>query len=241
MTIVSHTYKFIFLHARKTAGSSIESALARHMGRNDWLSLPKDAEPVEHPFFRTRNVTLGLPGERRMKQVVGMTGLVPALRIDRHATAAELKAIVGDPTWHEYKKIVVERNPWDRMISLWRYKTREGPPVSFEEFLRAVEAGVYPRSVWLNWPMYTIADRVVVDTVIRYEHLDTQLHQVMLSLGVPFDGGLPRLKSGLRGPDDHVQSLSTDQVDRIATLCHREIQEFGYRFPTVKRWIEPTD
>ncbi|MFO8053169.1 MAG: sulfotransferase family 2 domain-containing protein [Candidatus Omnitrophota bacterium] len=38
--LISHTYKFIFLHIPKTAGSSVAATLKRNLNKNDLLLCP---------------------------------------------------------------------------------------------------------------------------------------------------------------------------------------------------------
>lgn len=47
-------------------------------------------------------------------------------RYQGHRTPFELRLCIDPVKWNEYKKIVVCRNPWDRMVSLYHYRISKG-------------------------------------------------------------------------------------------------------------------
>jgi len=117
MTIVCHTRKFIFLKTRKTAGSSIEIWLAPHLDPDvDFIRLGDDSEKQHPDLWKRFN---GLSSRIRLAaKRVGT--LSPIFR--PHMPAADVRRFVGDRRWRDYRKITIVRNPWDRMISAWRWR-----------------------------------------------------------------------------------------------------------------------
>lgn len=239
MTIVSHAHKMIFLKTRKTAGSSIEVSLVRYLGRRDWIATVRDAEPLPQYPWCTMNATRWpIPRERAAKGAIRRnTRRLPALHLRQHSPAAEVRALVGERVWTSYLKVAVERDPWDRLLSLWRWRSKDAE-CTLDEYLTVLESGDpdlqerFHATYWSNWPMYAIGDEVVADVVVRYERLATEFFPLLRSVGIPHDGELPRLKSGFRRSGDLPHTLTDGQIARIADLYQREIAAFGYTVPS---------
>jgi hypothetical protein len=248
MAIVSHTHRFIFLATNKTASSSVEASLWRYVTPRDWVRVTTDIGPIDHPFFRTaQRTTTWFPHEPAFKSGLSRTGLFQPLRLQKHSTAALVRDIVGDDRWDDYVKIVVERNPWDRFISLWRWASRHDRR-SLDDFIGEAEAlariappaRARPRRFphtpekhqwWTTWPIYTIDDEIAVDHVVRYENLADDLHDALAHAGIDWDRWMPRLKSQYRPVVDRPSTLTVGQIERIGALCHREIAAHGYEPP----------
>jgi Sulfotransferase family len=95
--IVSHQYKFIFIHINKCAGSSMTYAIAPHLGEED--------------------IVLGVTpeGEKLSREWKKKNGL------HKHATAAQVKEVLGDEIWNSYFKFSFVRNPWDMLVSTYHW------------------------------------------------------------------------------------------------------------------------
>jgi hypothetical protein len=234
--IVSHEHRFIFIKTHKTAGTSVEVALSGLAG-DDAIVTP--VHPPE-PGHQARNwqgrrrdtltwVRNHPRGVRRSAELVArwrLNGTDHTWTRDHHnhMPAWLVRAKVGKRVWDSYFKFCFERNPWDKVVSLYWWRTRDlgdaRPP--FEEWLRGIE-GVS------DWPLYTLDGELAVDAVGRFEHLDEDLASLLASHGVPVDGlAVPRAKSGLRrSPVVH-----TDETDaHVRRLYGREIEAFGYSCP----------
>jgi len=228
--IVCHAHRFIFLKTRKTGSTSVEIALSPHVrGDDDIVTRVSDKdEPLR--------MALGAPGPRneempyRAYKFGDWRRLV--LRRHRalargHSEAAQVKRIVGAPIWDSYFKFCVERNPYDKAISLYYWRTREQTP---RPTLSAYLADAERRSL-SNFHIYSIDGRVAVDRVIPYEDLGAGLRQVFQELGLPGAPDLPRAKGDHRSDRRPYAELLSD-ADRavIERACSREIAEFGYSF-----------
>lgn len=217
MAIVSHKHRFIFLKTRKTAGSSVEIWLA------PFLDPEKDLAAVTADLAHYRP---------------DLAARLQSRNLPAHASASEVRTLVGETVWKSYFKFSIERNPWDRMISLWqwrRHHRRVSP--SFDEFLSAIVDGTPSRLKQagaqgaMNWPIYAIEDAVVADEMIIYDRLEQGLSLAMARIGLHFDGVLPHAKAGIRDPLASVDTLTERQSDIIAALFEREIREFGFQRP----------
>jgi hypothetical protein len=159
--IISHQHRFIFVKTLKTAGTSIEVFLSQHCGP---LDIVTPIQPHVEPH-RPRN----------------HEGYF------NHISAMEIRERVGRDIWNSYFKFCVDRNPWDKTLSYYHMMDhRQGGGLTFDHFLAGNDFPV-------NLPKYTEPNdgqRVIVDRVIRYEHLIEELAEVFAALRIPFAGSL---------------------------------------------------
>jgi hypothetical protein len=231
MTIICHRRQFIFLKSKKTAGTSIELWLAPNLDPEvDLISTGiefKQQYPKVWKLFDNPSTRIGLA----LRRVLTFT---PIFR--PHMYAAEVRRFVGDRRWRSYCKISIVRNPWDRTISLWRWRQHtSGVSTALADFVAAMEkGGKYGRAMgahrWDNWPFYAIEDNIVADEIIRYESIENDARTLFNRFGIS-GGELPRAKSGMRKSSDSLNLLTPELVERIAVLHKREIEAFGYVAP----------
>lgn len=214
--IVSHRHRFIFLRTEKTASTSLTTALAPLLEEGDFRPGPRPAwakfSPIHHGALR--------------RQVPDLFGL------HVHATARQARRVLGREVFDGYFKFAVERNPWDRQLSLYthrEWKKGRGP----ENFDRDMRSPWYRATEYCrldNWSIYAIGDRVVADRVLRYETLSQELPGLMRELGVTEQVELPRMRA--YNPDrPHYSAYYTEETrDLVARWYAREIAAFGYQF-----------
>lgn len=92
--IVSHLHRFVFIKTRKTAGSSIEAALAPYLGPDDIV---------------TGSESEGLPRQNCPDHFT------------EHVRWWQIHELIGESTFLSYRRFCVERNPWDKTVSDWLY------------------------------------------------------------------------------------------------------------------------
>lgn len=253
--IISHAHRYIFLHNRKTAGSSITVSLARGLGPED-LQISGIPETLAEGIALTPRVLreanrhahgllplAGLVSKRGYARLVARSldhAYRPILgRKPPHSPAATLARAFPEE-WANYAKICVVRNPWDKTVSdyFWRIKRLNRAP-SFPEYLRALEAGdslggIVPLEFHDNWPLYTIDDQIVADHVVRYETLIEGMQGALDAIGLGWDGWLPRAKAGTRkhsrGTGGYREMYDADTAATVGRLYAKEVETFGYRF-----------
>jgi hypothetical protein len=226
--IVSHRHRFIFVRTRKTAGTSVEMALSGFCGPDDIITRDFDDELRRELGYLAPQNDLGIPwsayGYDDWRRLLVHR---KRARFKNHMPAARIRALVGEQVWRSYYKFAIERDPWDKAISLYAWRTRdEQPRRTLLEFLEQVGA----RSL-SNAHIYLIDGEPAVDRILTYERLDEQLEEIRLRLSLPDPISLPRAKASHRGERSHYSAL-IGPAERavIDAACQREIELLGYRF-----------
>ncbi|CAN5611258.1 sulfotransferase family 2 domain-containing protein [soil metagenome] len=212
--IISHQHRFVFMKSRKTAGTSVEIALSRVCGPEDVITaLPRADEAIRAAAGgRGRQHTTG-PGLRRS--------------VHEHSPVAVARQALGEATWAEYFTFVVERNPWDAVVSLYFWVNRHDGRLTFDEFVHRDEVVNLASQQFRSW--HARGERAV-DRVLRYERLDDEVGEVWEHLGLPGAPELPRAKSGLRDQTGYRQHYVPATRDLVGELFARQIAELGYEF-----------
>jgi hypothetical protein len=246
--ILSHRYKFIFVKTTKTAGTSIEIALSRYCGPRDIVTpISLEDEPLRGQYgVRPRNY-LGSAGDLSAvasalwrvcsKVELARRDTVP-FRVARalsnwrspqaireaggyynHMPASAIRALCGEEVWRSYFKFCVEREPLDKTISHFCYLD------DFASIDEYIDAGRFCR----DFDKYTIDGALVMDEVIDFADLAGGLGAVCARLGIPFDGRLPRAKSGTRRSNITVGQLNERQREAIRANFRPETELLGSR------------
>jgi len=199
--IISYQHKFIFVKTRKTAGSSIERYLVdNYLGPGDICT----GSPIDGtPRLNTESK-------------------------DGHMSWADIKAkYPAEWPWNGrgYFKFAVERNPWDKLVSMyWHYKRWRPSMVEngFEDFLdRFIDD-------CNDWDRYAHGDQIKVDALIDY----SKLHQSLRELPVPYNDELLSvfMKSDTRQNHDYREMYTADTKRSVEQVFCKPIQHFGYIF-----------
>lgn len=237
--ILSRGYRFIFLKTAKSAGTSLEIALSRFLSDGDIIT------PISAEDERIRQ-SLGYRGPQNYRVAPGRRGcrallrrLVPFGCADfyNHMPGCEVRRLLrgdnakpgSDQLWNSCFKFCVERNPFDRVISLYYWCCRTEPRMPLSDFLQSPQIDLLTRH---GIDVYTDADgKLLVDQVLRYETLEDDLTLLCQRLGLPEPLNLPRAKSGHRTDRRHYSELLTER-DRtmIEDRFHRELKLWDYQF-----------
>ena len=227
--IICHRHRFIFLKTRKTAGTSLEIALSHFCGPDDVITpIVEEDEAVrrELGLRPPQNLEVAAAFQRPWDRLRARLRGEP-LQFFNHAPAATVRRYVDPKVWDGYFKFCFERNPYDRVISRYYWKTREHaepPPIS--AFLKGAE-----RRRISNWPTYTIDDRIAVDFVGRFENLVGDLGEALRHVGLRLDFELPRTKTRFRRDKRHYSEVLDARSRALVTrYCARELAAFDYRW-----------
>jgi Sulfotransferase family len=217
--IVSHKYRFIFLRTEKTASTSLSAALDNLLDEKDLrttMSRPPWAKlsPIHHGALK-----------RHFPQYFGL---------HTHATARQVREIIGRKIFDSYYKFAVERNPWDRQVALYAHRQwKRGRPV--DHFDRDMRSLIYRSTEYVrlnNWSVYAIGRETVADRVLRYERLDEEIDELATTLGLPGPLDMPRLRSYATDRPHYSTYYSDSTRDLVARWYAKEIEALGYRFET---------
>jgi hypothetical protein len=228
--IVSHDHRFIFIKTRKTAGTSVELFLSPFCGDQDVLTtLGNDEALREGPGARNFWVDGQGRRSRPIRMLAKMIGR-PAMAYRGyypHMPASEIRRLIGEKIWRDYYKFTIERNPWDRQVSLyhWHYRNRGRKP-SFDRFIRSP----FHRKISPNFDTYAIDGAIAADYVCRYERLADDLNAVLKQVGIETEVALPWAKAGHRRERAWRDYYTPHTRDIVGRWYAREIDALGYSF-----------
>lgn len=225
--IISHSHKFIFVKSLKTAGTSIEAALSNHCGGDDVVT------------------TLGAYDFNRDETGAWVHKAMNEGRHEQHDDAATIRASLPPEVWSSYFKFSIARNPWDRALSYFFWDRRQDKSlrpdkklihslgVPFDDFtpVKAKFAEfIHGRTLENNDRFYVDGERLCVDFVVRYEHLDEDFPELCRRIGLP-SMQIPRLKSGIRKDKrPYWDYYDEESRDIVAALHRNDLRLFDYQF-----------
>lgn len=246
--LISHRYRFIFLHNRKAAGSSVTAFLNRLMGPNDLqVGIWRDAiryggrynrrivrETLSRDGLRAAGYyarKLRAPRPSRFVERVQEYKYAPILHTTNiaHPTAAAVRDAFPHE-WETYWKFCVVRDPYGKAVSDYYWMTRKLPrgQVTFTEFLKRIADPKRPDPERVvpnpptNWPLYTIDDEIVADRICRYTYLEADLVRVLREIGVDdLEGSLPRAKNAANKKSERAYEWKNEDID-LAKLIYRQ-------------------
>jgi len=241
--IISHKNKFIFLKTKKTAGTSIEIFLSKHCGKDDIITpLSKEEDDIrkeqnifpQHYFKNDLSSKILLLTQKTSKPLhsfLKKSSYLRSLKISKHfwnhMPGYEVREKIGKEIWNSYYKFCFDRNPWDKIVSLyfWKKKRGEFDEHSFDDYINTKNFNCH------NYPIYTYQDEVIVDFVGKYENLKDDLLKVCNKIGIDFDSELTKAKSKYRPKQPHYSYYYNDKTrELIRNLFKKEIELHGYSF-----------
>ena len=228
--IISHEYRYIFLKTNKTAGTSVEIALSGFCGPEDVITpiLPTDeAKRSEMGFRGPQN--FDIPFTRySAKDWAALLVKGKRRRFYNHIPASRVRNYVDRTVWDSYFKFCFERNPWDRLVSMYYWRCKREPRPTIGEFLASETALILKQN---GHDVYTIDGQVAVDRICRFENLTEEMERIRNELGMPAQLAIPRTKSGFRKDKRSYRDiLSEGERAQIADLFREEIDLLGYEY-----------
>jgi len=227
--ILSHEHKFIYIKTKKTASSSIEIALSEICGPDDVITPTRaDLEAMrKRPGQNYRLDHQLVPKRALIKRLLGRPErhYHPSVGFYEHMPAWRVRAYVGEKIWSSYYKFSFERNPWDRQVSWYRYKTRDKrKPPSFDQF-----NSNFKKAFVTNYDLYSINDEIVLDFVGTFENLHNDFPAVLSTIGLTDKIELAKSNATARAIG-YREFYNSESRDMIADWYIREITAFNYSF-----------
>jgi hypothetical protein len=231
--IASYSHNFIFIKTRKTGGTSVEIVLSSWCSGRDVCTPIAAEDEITRRFYggRPMNFGAGFWKERAYLRAIKSADISKIedayrnlrSRLYHHMPATETRVSLSD-LWQRAFRFTVERHPYERAISraFWNMVRRGG------DFSRALDEAL-DRGELPNYPLYMENGKLLLDAVIPYERLWTEIGVLSCRLGVRLPNNLPRAKSNYRLDcrSGH-QILSRAHKARIAEQCAPEFTLMGY-------------
>ena len=127
--------------------------------------------------------------------------------------------IFGD--FNSYQKFGTVRNPWDRMVSWWRWETNG---TSFANFIK------YPShftSKDILQDHFSINNKIIIDSYIKFEDMQKDFDKTCSQIGIPTEK-LPHMN---KSKHEHYTEYYDDETREIVAQRYRkDIEYFGYKF-----------
>jgi hypothetical protein len=211
MTLINETYRFVFVHVPKNAGTSVAHYLSQ-------LSTYRDIE-----------IGATAMGEAMAPEYRQRFGL------HKHSTLAEIAEVMGADVLADFRTLAVIRDPAYRVRSIYTFLRRwpgwTSLDPAYERFrsefsgFDGVDAFVAsdlflmpgPDRMFMpqvSWLSLDDEASVAADHVIRFEHLEGDLQRVVTELGLPLDRLPGRLRRANTSRDGRRQAHPR-QLDRV--------------------------
>jgi len=158
----------------------------------------------------------------------------------KHLTVKEVIRYIGKKKWDSVYKFTVVRNPWAKVVSQYKFRTKTNKskmkenPISFKDWVIKVfkenDDFYYkcrpllfaPQVFWLK----NYDGIIDVDNIIRFENLNEEFSEVAKHIGI--DSDLPHLNSTKRSKYTDYYDEETKKI--VADWFWEDIKTFGYTF-----------
>ena len=216
--VLSHRFRFLYVHIAKTGGTSVRAALRRLQMRDPMYLLQLICSRLDH-----------LSGHRI------------AAKLPRHAKVIAAMEMLPRDYFDSLFKFAFVRNPWDLQVSSYHHLKRERPHLlegheSFEAFLRYKLDPTRPWQYHLDTSITLQTDylvdlqgRKVVDFIGHYETLQDDWASICARLGVPTPV-LPHKRQATDRGRDYRSYYNAETAEWVARYFARDIEMLGYRF-----------
>lgn len=228
--IISHKYKFIFIKTHKTAGSSIEMALAPLCGADDVITPMESNHRSEIPRNFHSDTWIGrtYASHKLFRKCLHRHSKMLEPWYYEHMPALRVKELVGDNVWNNYYKFCFERNPWDKVVSYYNWK-KYGQKRKMPSFTNYVLHKTHRFPV--DSRLYFDDEECIVDQIYDFSNFLDAFDQICKQLRVPFSGEMPKEKTGINIDTEHYSNYYNQDTRQIVADCFsKEIALRGYTF-----------
>ncbi len=206
--LISHKYKFIFIHVWKTGGTSIYESLL--------------------PFTETKDAKQSL-----MDRLLKKERKPVSLDFEKHIMTGELKKKIPSNYFDPYFKFAFVRNPLSWEVSYYHFITQKRNNHPQQEVIRNL--GSF--EAFIDWAAENEMEKhsqkqfiyqsgkKIVDFVGKYERLNEDLQQVKSILGLP-DFEMQHINKSLH--DDYKQYYTPRMEAIVRDKLKEDFELFNY-------------
>ncbi len=217
------------MKTQKTAGTSLEIALSKICGKDDIITpiLKEDeAYRKEYANISAQNYTIPLSKYSALDVLKSIAKRKPKAFYN-HIPCAEIKENVSQDIWESYYKFTVDRNPFDKVVSLYFWQGGDKKFKSVYDFL--TQGGLRE---FQSYDFYSINGVQAVDQVYKYEEMDKMCLDLTKKLELSEPLQLPpyKAKSKVRKVKNYRDILDEKSIALIKVIFAREIKLFGYEY-----------
>jgi hypothetical protein len=231
--IASYLHNFIFIKTRKTAGTTVEVALATCCGPDDIVTPlgPHDELARSNGAPVCRNFASDPAVEETLHQAVLQKDRKAYAHARRnsifysHMPARAIRKKLAPEFWDRAQKITIERHPYEKAVSAAYFNYKEGDDGPFPDYLQTfIEGGSYA-----TFSFYAINGKSIIDEFLRQETLEPDLKRLAEKLHLELPPLLPRMKSSSRLDKRPAREILTDaQKETVYSFCRPEFELLGY-------------
>lgn len=228
--------KIFWLHVKKAGGTSMRDAFA------DFYQIPDHRYTYPKPF-------VALPKGQWNDTLNNYR--IPLGEYDYKRMQFAKKFLYSEEEFEELYKIVIVRNPYDRIVSAWRYLFRGNKGFydleylrmkhSFKYFLKKLPVyfGHRYKQIYHHgyiglhcapvWPDITDeSGNLLVDKVIKLENLETEIEALNKEFDLSIDSTIQKNKSNRK--DNYKKYFNSTTRSMVEELFSEDIKNLGYHY-----------
>ena len=176
--IISHKHKFIFIKTRKTAGTTIEYNLSKYLGSEDIIAPSEQVNYLAQNYIHPTRLS-------SFFEVLKFKKLSKNFYFEftDHMHAVHIKKKIDKKIYQTYFKFCVEREPVDKSISYY-FMQKNSPNSNSKRKKMSWNEFVNKKRFPVDTNFYTHDNKLIVDKIIRYENLESELSLILNDLGI---------------------------------------------------------
>lgn len=211
--IISHEYKFIFVHVPKTAGSCIYKSLCHALNLTDQSFRPivdqSQALLCKNDLEFANNTTF-----------------------EQHTEIKNLRLSLDKNIFEDYYKFAFVRNPWDRLVSHYFHSIKFKLPEVDMDTTFSEYAKTYKRLQSFFTEDFDGNPSKSFNFIGKLENLQEDFNTICSQIGIPQKTLPPKHSehSNSTEHDDYINYYDEELIQLVYKNLQKDIDSFGYTF-----------